>query len=505
MGRPKKEIVPATAEDIRAEKMRQYEALVRKETELLQKMKEYKDNNLIEFFDKPPNPGPNPRQAEILEGWLEPYYKTFTFCGGNRLGKTTLDVLMALSTMFGKYPWNNKSLLHLFNHNKARKVRYIGQDWEKHIKSVVMPELEKWWPKSRPVKQKKNNVGIDSLWIDEKTGSTLEIMSNGQESELHEGWSGDLIVYDEPPKRDIRIANARGLVDRLGRELFCMTLLKEAWVDREVIKATLPDGKPDPRVFNVHGESYDNIGYGITREGLEIFASKLTEEERDARLKGIPSYMSGLVYGLFSRKNHLVERFQVPLDWMVDIAIDVHPREKQAILFVATDPRNERYVVEEIWDHGDAKWIAESVLRAIRYSDYRINRIVIDPLAKGDSNNPQSVYEKVASILLNKGYVLEVATKDKAQGILEVKKHLMGPNKKPSIFFFNDLIRTIFEIEGYMWDEETQKCVDKDDHMLENLYRILLLNTKWVEADDYASNDNRLEEFSENRDAMTGY
>jgi hypothetical protein len=56
-----------------------------------------------------------------------------------------------------------------------------------------------------------------------------------------------------------------------------------------------------------------------------------------------------------------------------------------------------------------------------------------------------------------------------------------------------------------MWDEETQKCVDKDDHMLENLYRILLLNTKWVEADDYASNDNRLEEFSENRDAMTGY
>jgi hypothetical protein len=162
-------------------------------------------------------------------------------------------------------------------------------------------------------------------------------------------------------------------------------------------------------------------------------------------------------------------------------------------------------VVEEIWDHGDAKWIAESVLRAIRYSDYRVNRIVIDPLAKGDSNNPQSVYEKVASILLNKGYVLEVATKDKAQGILEVKKHLMGPNKKPSIFFFNDLIRTIFEIEGYMWDEETQKCVDKDDHMLENLYRILLLNTKWVEADDYASNDNRLEEFSENRDAMTGY
>ncbi len=232
---------------------------------------------------------------------------------------------------------------------------------------------------------------------------------------------------------------------------------------------------------------------------------KLTDEEKDARLKGIPSYMSGLVYGNFSRRNHLVERFTVPLDWMVDIAIDVHPREKQAILFVATDPRNERYVVEEIWDHGDAKWIAESVLRAIKYSDYRVNRIVIDPLAKGDSNNPESVYEKVARILLNKGYILEVATKDKAQGILEVKKHLLGPNKKPSIFFFNDLVRTIFEIEGYMWDEETQKCVDKDDHMLENLYRVLLLNTKWVDMDENLEYDAKYEDFNENRDSLTGY
>jgi len=304
-------------------------------------MKNYREGNLIKFFDKAPSPGPNPRQAEILEGWLEPYYKTFTFTGANRAGKTVLGTLIALSTMFGKYPWSNKSLLHLFNHNKPRKVRYVGQDWEKQIKTVLIPELEKWWPKARPVKTKKNNVGVDALWEDEKTHSTLEIISNGQEAELHEGWSGDLLVYDEPPRRDIRVANARGLVDRLGRELFCMTLLKETWVDREIIKATLPDGRPDPRVFNVHATSYDNVGYGITREGLEIFSSKLKPEEIESRLKGIPSYMSGLVYPQFVRKTHLMRRFDVPLDWMIDIAIDVHPREKQAILFVATDPRND--------------------------------------------------------------------------------------------------------------------------------------------------------------------
>ena len=58
-----------------------------------------------------------------------------------------------------------------------------------------------------------------------------------------------------------------------------------------------------------------------------------------------------------------------------------------------------------------------------------------------------------------------------------------GPNKQPSLYIFDDLIRTIFEIEGYMWDKETQKPMDKDDHMMENLYRLTLLDTIWYEKD----------------------
>ena len=80
--------------------------------------------------------------------------------------------------------------------------------------------------------------------------------------------------------------------------------------------------------------------------------------------------------------------------------------------------------------------------------------------------------------------MLEIAVKDRELGILEVKNHLVGPNNEPSIFFFDDLKRTIFEIEGYMYDEDTQKPLDKDDHMMENLYRLLLLNTKYVEPEE---------------------
>jgi hypothetical protein len=467
-------------------------------------MADYRQKNLIEFFDKPPSPGPNPRQAEILEAWLDPFFKTFVLSGGNRLGKTTILTLIGLSVIFGKYPWSNQSLLHLFPHNKPRKVRYIGQGWHDHIEQVVIPEIRKWWPASRPVKTHGNGVITDTYWKDEKTGGTIEIMSNTQQRQVHEGWSGDVILYDEPCRKEIYIANARGLVDRKGRELFAATLLDDPWIDREIVKKRNADGTPDRSVFAVQGTSYDNVGYGITKEGLDEFANKLTEDERKTRLSGVPEYMSGLVYPTFNRKTHLVKRFQIPLDWMVDVAIDVHPREKQAILFIATDPRQDRYVCEEIWDNGDGKWVGEQVVKAIKFHSYRVNHIIIDPLAKGDSNNKDSVFDQVAKVLMAHGHVLEVATKDKHQGILEVKNHLVGPNGKPSIFFFDDLVRTIYEIEGYMWDPKNPgKPVDADDHMMENLYRSLLLNTKWTEQED--EEEESWTDYHSGRDQYTGY
>ena len=486
----------------------EYEKLLREKAESDLQIQMYRDANRIEFFDTAPNPGPNPLQAELLEAWLDPSLKVFTYCGANRIGKTTIGILIALSVTFGKFLWSDQKL-H-FRHTQPRKVRIVGQDWEKSIKTVLMPELFKWWPKNRPVKTKKNNQGIDAYWEDIKTKSTIEIMSNGQESDLHEGWSGDLIVYDEPPKRDIRVANARGLIDRNGRELFAMTLLKEAWVDREVIKKVLDDGRPDPSVFNVSGDIWSNVGFGITKEGVDQFESLLTDDEKSARIHGVPSYMSGLIYPTFSRKyrekgGHLVKRFQIPLDWMVDIAIDVHPREKQAVLFLATEPRNDRYICDEVWDNGNGKWIAESILRKVKYHSYRVNRVIIDPLSKGDGNNDFSVYETISTILMQHDMILETATKDKEQGILEVKNHLLGPNQQPSLFFFDDMIRTIYEIEGWMWDKDTQKPQDKDDHMMENLYRLALLKTQWSEPAGFYDYDDTPDYHHAGRDNTTGY
>lgn len=464
-----------TTEDRLYQEMIEAEALV----------EAYEKDNLIEIFNTEKMPA-NPPQAELLEAWTERKYKIFTYTGSNRLGKTTILSVVCISLMAGKWLWSGEKIW--FPHSHSRKLRIVGQDWEKHVKTVLTPELRKWWPANRPVKIKKNQVGAEALWTDLITGSTLEIVSNKQEAELHEGWYGDFIGYDEPPKRDIRVANSRGLIDRLGRELFCMTLLKEAWVDREIIKARNEDGSPDRTVFNVHGVISDNIGYGITEEGVEQYAKALTEDQKKARLDGIPSYMQGLIYPQFKREVHLKPRFVIPTHWVVDIAIDIHPRVRQAVLFMATNPQGLRYLIDEIWEYGDGTWLGDEIVRRINRGAYRINRIVIDPLSKGDANQEGgTTFSKIANVLARHDLVLGVASKDKASGFLEVKTNLKSPNDEPTLFIFDDLTVTTMEIEGYMYldkGENKGKPMDKDDHFMENLYRLCLLNTQYSSPEE---------------------
>lgn len=476
-----------------AARIKQLEKIIadadRKEAIDLKAMSEYRQANLMEFFNKPKGPPDygmpaNPLQTELLDAWQNPLYKVFGYLGSNRLGKTTILSIITFSVMFGRWLWNDQRLP--FPHNHPRKCRILGQGWEAHVKAVLIPELRKWWPQERKLKVKKNQNGVEYIWEDVKTGSVLEIMSNQQDSDMMEGWYGDFVGYDEPPKRENRVALSRGLIDRHGRELFTMTLLKEAWISTEVVNAVTPDGRPDKTVFTVTGDISVNIGYGITQEGVDQFAKTLTDDEKSARLHGKPSYLSGLVLPEFNRQIHMVDRFDVPSNWIVDIALDIHPRERQAGLFIATDERNERYGIEEIWEHGDGDAIADEILKRISKNNYRIGTILIDPLSKSTGEaqevDDNSTFKKIQRRLWRHDYPLIVASKDRTSGILEIRDHLIGPNKKPSIWFFNDLVRVLFEFEGWMYKDG--KAEDKDDHMIENLYRLLLLDTKYVDPED---------------------
>jgi len=516
--------------------------LVQIERNLLE-IEQYKQDNKIEDFS------PNPPQLEFLIATLNPVYMIFTYTGGNRRGKTSLvTTISTIAEMIGYYPFiwecknndgdviktwekvyeeiqewegitwrfhknipgtfhHSEKLIELiFPHSQPRRIRIVGQGWEDHIKEVIVPEFYKWWPKNRPVTIKKNMIGIEVWWTDVETQSQVRIMSNDQPVRKFEGWSGDRAKYDEPCKREVYIANARGLVDRDGKEYFAMTILGEAWIDREVIKKKLPTGKADPSVYNNHGTIYDNVGFGLrNHKSIEVFASKLREDEKQARILGIPSYLSGIIFSRFKRETHLVERFKIPLDWMVDIAIDYHPKVEQAVLFMATSNWGLKYLVDEIWCHGNVEEIGTQILSRVKMRQYRVGRIIIDPATKGQGENvaiEKSVYQKWEDFLFRFEHVLETGSKRRTDGIILCNELLYGLNKQAGVLVFDDLVRFLYEIEGWMYDEKTAKPVDKDDHMMENFGRLVLLDTTWEpeEYEEYYS-----ESTSKNANSVTGY
>ena len=293
--------------------------------------------------------------------------------------------------------------------------------------------------------------------------------------------------------RDIRVSCTRGLVVRQGRELFGATLLKEAWIHREIIKARLENGQPDISVCNVTGEIWDNLGYGLTQEGIDQFAKSLKPEEKQARLYGKPSYLSSLVFPRFNRDAHVKDPFKIPLNWIVDISIDFHPSKPWAVVFMATASNGFKYVCDEIHDRGNPKYIAEEIIRKVKANQYRVGRCSIDPLAKGDENNDNTVYEIVGQTLSPYNISLETASKDKDNGIALVNNLLWTENEMAGLYFFKDCPKTIQQVEDLMYDPDSLKptAVKVDDDFTECLYRIALMDTHWHPAEVYNVQNQR--------------
>ena len=432
----------------------------------------------------------NRPQQELTDKFSTGKYKVMTYTGGNRAGKTFITTILLLSCIMGRFPWEPQERMgwiwRLYGWTNPIKIRWVGQDWEQHIKRVMIQTLKELLPKSWEVDTKKNNVGAENIWEFKISGlpaGSIEIMSNNSDSSVFEGASLHVAAYDEPPSRDVRIACARGLVDNNGIELFAMTLLKEAWVSHDIIEKVDEEGNPDQTVYNVHAEIYDNVGLGISAEGVKQFAKSLTDDEQEIRLKGIPSYKQGLVLPI-KREVHLVDKFQIPLHWPVDISIDIHPKKPQCVLFMATSPQNLKYCFHEIAEHLPPLLLAQAIVRVKQQQNLRINRVIIDPFAKGDSNNENSVYDIMSQELARYDMHLETASKDKDHGIIELISMLWTPNKVPMLFFFRNLRNAIRQIEGWCYEENESgmmKPSKKDDDFPETLYRLALLDTKYSE------------------------
>ena len=75
---------------------------------------------------------------------------------------------------------------------------------------------------------------------------------------------------------------------------------------------------------------------------------------------------------------------------------------------------------------------------------------------------------------------LHTASKDKESGIMNIRSWLMGPNRMPTCYIFEDCERHFYEVARWVYDDENKPCKDCSDHFMENWYRYTLTGTAYT-------------------------
>jgi hypothetical protein len=387
--------------------------------------------------------------------------------------------------MTGMYPkWYPESQ----RFNGAIKGRIIAKDFQKGVGEVIIPFLEEWLDESLVKKKYRNPIGIAVKWT-LKNGSVFDILSHEQNTEQFEGWKGHVAWFDEPPPRDKYIATLRGLVDFRGRNWLTLTPLTQPWIYDEIYTNTDKE-----RVHCVTVDMRDNPH--LPEDAIAEFEKSLTEEEKEARLHGRFLHLSGLVYKEFNPNVHIIDDFPIPPLWTRYFAIDPHERTPTAVMWLAVDPKGNKYIYDELW-------LANMDLRAISYAiqaqegEDKPRVRLIDP--HNDKDNLIQGGFNVRKELMKYGIFCERANSDTQLGKSRIRKDLMvtynnfTKQVQPTLRVLRRCTQTIYEFQHYLWDDYKRNKEEhgikdqvrkKDDHFMDCLRYIYNFDPRFFTIED---------------------
>lgn len=419
------------------------------------------------------------------------------FSAANGIGKSCLSINMIAHMCF---PVGNKFFQSpLFKDFPFLKRGRIVSD-ATNIKENIVPELKKWLPKGR-FTSKRNGKSYDSYFITD-TGFEFDIMTFDQDPKEFESVNLGWVWLDEPPPETIY----KACVSRLRRGgtmwITATPLTGSAWLYDEIVNNKNNDEKYrgflEADVWSACEEIEGTRGF-LKKADIEKMISQYSDEDMQARVKGKFQHLTGLVFKDFDRKIHTINPFEVRFDdYVVVELIDPHPRNPDAVLWVAVDRKGTKFVIDELY--VEAKGNTETLAQRIKMkaSNYRVIRRLGDPSMF--IKNQHTMREKsLADDLADFGLFYHPATKSRAIADQKIKDALKYEQtggyiiRPPELFIFNTCERLIFEMEHYRWQEWSgkskdnnapkEKPYDKDDHTIECLGRCLVNDPKFIEQE----------------------
>jgi hypothetical protein len=432
---------------------------------------------------------PFPKQDEFHRAGGK--FKRRMVRSGNRFGKSTMGCAENCAWLLGERLWHAPTdpIRRVGIPQHPVKLLTITTDWDKvdEIFTSQRGSSGKVWKflppgalKERNPVRRNHSGAIDtielrrgSLW---RFDTVKSFLSNPQGSESSD-W--DAIHVDEPCPEAMWKACSRGLVDRSGSAWFTLTPLSEAWIDDMFFPSQTGNAIRD-NVWAVTGTTYDNPY--LSPEAIKEFESSLTEDERQCRIHGLPLHLAGLVYKEFSWNRHVLQDLppgwsaynDPPREYSIFYAIDPHPQTPHAVLFCAVSPTGKRFYYDDLFIHCSVAELSKQIHERLKGRNVVWGKI--DPIAY--INDPITE-TNMAYEFERCGIYVEKATKALAQGILHCKGELQHST---ALYFTPACRRTLWEIQRYCWDTKDNKPIDRDDHMMENFYRLELSEMRYIDA-----------------------
>lgn len=476
----------------------------RQEANLLRRRQQLiKENGILHY-------SPHPKQDAFHRAGE---FKRRGVFAGNRFGKSDCGAAEDVAQAMGERIWYPKTdpARYAGIPQRPQKILIITNDWGKvdEIFTSERGEMGKLWrffPRGFIKSKKRNHSGaIETMEC--INGSliqfdTVESFKKNPQSAESSDW--DVIHGDEPCPEAMYNAHARGLMDRNGKSYFTLTALKERWIPDLFFGDESADTivrRGSANVFNknfwsITGSIWDNPY--LSEEAITLFLDSLNDpEERECRETGIPLQFAGLIYKEFNRQLHLLQSvpkgwadaYTPPLDWPVYIQIDPHPQTPVATLLCTVDPTGRKYLFDEIWRNGIVREICEDILEKV---DCRlIVRAKADPCAFNEDRLTGTCW---ADDFALHGLPIDRAIKDLARGIKATKAALRSrmSDGMPEWMVSPACKRFLWEIARWAWDKD-DKPVDKNDHLMECFYRMVLEAPTYVSREDDRFENNDLE------------
>ena len=290
-----------------------------------------------------------------------------------------------------------------------------------------------------------------------RNGHSIEFKAFNQGRQLFEGRSINSCHCDEQSRLDfygiITEIQAR-LMLRSGYLAWSMTPI----IPQPLLEERIDDLPETDDVFyaNLNDNRISQGGY-IADKRIDKMIADWPREVQTVRIAGRFASFFGAVYKIFSRKQHVVEPFEIPADWRRYRGIDFGFTNPFVCLWMARSPDNEWYLYREYYQ---SQTVIHDHIKSIK-------RMSGDEKYVANFADPENAEDRES--LRSSGIVTLAADKSIARGIETVQTALkIKKNGKRNLQIFSTCRNTIREMISYHYPTGGKHTNPKDVPVAKN-------------------------------------